>query len=437
MLEIPKSQNESKTKSKSKNRRITFYNADKERRYMRLGNVDKRTANSVKAYIEKIVAAKRCGGSLAPEVVNWIASLPNDFYSRLAEFGILPPRKQIGTLKELIPRIIEKRAATVSTQTIEIWRQAERSLYEHFGEDRKVDTITRNDAEEYRSWLVSNGRLDGKGGLKPTTVWKRLQYAMYFFRAMALNDDIVKSPFVKMSMEPAVDETRNEYIKEDFIKQVMEVASDAEWKAIMALWRFGGLRGSSEPLLVRWQDINWENNTILVHSQKVKRHPGKGVRTIPLFPELLLPLREAQREAGEKDIYVITKHAPKYLKGVVDRRKLEKIKANLGSIFAGFVERAGLKPWPKIINNIRASWITDLLDGKYQTVEKRFGIQTIAYWAGNSPKVILQAYARVRKEEYHQVTQFNAELLAESLKMAQNDMVPDESVWPNFSDDWS
>ena len=65
--------------------------------------------------------------------------------------------------------------------------------------------------------------------------------------------------------------------------------------------------------------------------------------------------------------YIITKHAPRYLKGVSDRSKLKKIKANLGSIFGKFVKKTGNTPWSKIINNIRASWISDLLDGKYQT----------------------------------------------------------------------
>ena len=211
-------------------------------------------------------------------------------------------------------------------------------------------------------------------------------------------------------MDPAPDDDRNDYIEEDFIRKVMTFAPDAEWQLIIALWRFAGLRGSSEPLLLRWKDIDWNRNEITVHSIKTKRYVGKKTRVIPLFPELIEPLLAARKEADKNNVYVITKHAPRYLKGVADRSGLEKVKANLGSIFGKFVKKAGMTPWPKIINNVRASWITDLLDGKYQTADSLFGIQTIAKWAGNSPKVILRYYGRVRPQVYHQVTQFNEQI---------------------------
>ncbi len=51
-----------------------------------------------------------------------------------------------------------------------------------------------------------------------------------------------------------------------------------------------------------------------------------------------------------------------------------------------------------------------LLDGKYQTSGTPIGIQTIAKWAGNSPKVILRYYGRVRPEVYDQVTSGNEEI---------------------------
>ena len=51
-----------------------------------------------------------------------------------------------------------------------------------------------------------------------------------------------------------------------------------------------------------------------------------------------------------------------------------------------------------------------MLDGKYQTPDQQFGIQVIAEWAGNSPKVILRYYGRVRPQVFHQITQFNEQI---------------------------
>ena len=400
------------SKDKNGTKRIVFFDGDGKRHFIRLGKVDMKMMETIKTHIEKLAAAQIMKVSPDADTARWVAALPDDFHAKLAKTGIVATRKKVGTLGEQVPAFIKSRAATVSKQTIEVWGQSEESLYRFFGKDRKVDTITKADAESFRSWLVSSGRFDGKGGLAPTTVWKRLQHVVAFFKWMVENDDIAKSPFNGMSMNPVTDEERNDYIETDFIYKVMKVAPDAEWKLIIALWRFAGLRGSSEPLLLRWKDIKWDKETIVIHSKKTKRYEGKATREIPLFPELIEPLKAARQEAGEDDVYVITKHAPRYLKKVADRSKLDLVKANLGSIFAKFVKKAGITPWSKIINNVRASWITDLLDGKYQTSDQPFGIHVIAEWAGNSPKVILRYYSRVRKQVYTQVTQFNKQIRA-------------------------
>ena len=391
-------------------KRIVFIDANSKRHYVRLGKIDMKMAGAVKVHIENLVSAQITSTSPDTPTAQWVASLPDDFQTKLAKTGLIVPRKRVGSLEELVPAFIKSRAATVSEQTVEVWRQSELSLYRFFGGDRRVDTITHKDAESFRSWLVSDGMLKKQGGLKPTTVWKRLQHVVAFFKWMVKNKDITESPFEGMSMSPAPDEDRNEYIEEDFIYRVMAVAPDAEWRLIIALWRFAGLRGSSEPLLLRWQDISLDQNKMTIHAKKTKRYEGKGTRVIPIFPELVEPLLAARKEANENDVYVITKHAPRYLKKVADRSKLGKISANLGTIFSKFVRRAGVKEWSKVINNIRASWISDLLDGKYQTPDQQFGIQVIAEWAGNSPKVILRYYGRVRHQVFDQVTQFNEQI---------------------------
>jgi len=402
------------SKDKNGTKRVVFIDVNRDRHYIRLGKIDMKAASTIKTYIEKLVAAQVMNVAPDAETAQWVANLPDESHVKLAKTGLIAERRKVGTLGEVIPTIIANRAATVSEQTIEIWKQSEESLYRFFGKDRRVGTITHEDAESFRSWLVSDGRLDGKGGLKSTTVWKRLQHVVAFFKSIVKNKGIATSPFEGMSMDPAPDEDRNDYIEEKFIREVMKVAPDAEWRLIIALWRFAGLRGSSEPLLLRWKDIHWEKNRITVHSRKTERYAGKKIRVIPLFPELIEPLRAARLEANKNDVYVITKHAPRYLKNVPDRSKLKKIKANLGSIFGKFVRKTGNTPWPKIINNIRASWISDLLDGKYQNAGTPFGIQTIAKWAGNSPKVILRYYGRIRPQVYDQVTQFNEQIKSES-----------------------
>ena len=394
------------TDKKTGQKRYFYYDKNEQKCSIWLGKVSNEISDSFRCYADRIVNAYLMNVAFDAETSRWLATLSDKYYEKLVVKGFVPPRRKVATLAEIIPLLIKSRAKTVSTQTIEIWEQAERSLYTYFGEDKRVDAITRIDAESFRSWLVSDGRLDGKGGLKPTTVWKRLQHVIAFFEAMVKGDEIAKNPFEGLTMSPVVDEDRNHYVDEKFVHQIIEVLPDAEWKLIAALWRFAGFRGSTEPLLLRWQDILWDRDKIIVHAKKTKRYEGKATRMIPIFPELVEPLRALRRETNENDIYVITKNAPLCLKNVMDRSKLDKIKANFGSLFAGYIERAGLKPWPKIVNNLRASFETDLLNGKYDTPDHRIGIQTVAKWLGHSPKVMLKHYGRVREEDFKQVTQY-------------------------------
>jgi hypothetical protein len=61
-------------------------------------------------------------------------------------------------------------------------------------------------------------------------------------------------------------------------------APDVQWRAIIALARYGGLRTPSETLLLRWSDINWERGRMLVRSIKTEHQEGKASRITPLFP---------------------------------------------------------------------------------------------------------------------------------------------------------
>jgi len=54
-------------------------------------------------------------------------------------------------------------------------------------------------------------------------------------------------------------------------------------------------------------------------------------------------------------------------------------------VFRKIILRAGIVPWKKLIQNLRASFETDLLNGKYG----KFGLHTIAKWLGHSVKVML------------------------------------------------
>ena len=74
--------------------------------------------------------------------------------------------------------------------------------------------------------------------------------------------------------------------------RLIEFAPDAEWRCLIALSRFGGLRVPSEALSLRWSDIDWHRHTIHVPSPKLEHLEGHEEREIPIFKELKPYLQE-------------------------------------------------------------------------------------------------------------------------------------------------
>lgn len=51
---------------------------------------------------------------------------------------------------------------------------------------------------------------------------------------------------------------REYFLSRQDAEKLLEACPNIEWKLIFALAQFGGLRTPSEPLLLRWADIDWE-----------------------------------------------------------------------------------------------------------------------------------------------------------------------------------
>lgn len=245
-----------------------------------------------------------------------------------------------------------------------------------------MHTITAADAEDFRQWLL-------KQPLATYTVRKRMQAVKMFFKSMVVRELIPSSPFEGVtSVSAVVNESRNVYVPATDVESVMNEAPDAEWRAMIALSRFGGLRLPSEVLSLKWEDIHWEKARITVISPKTAHNVGGGQRTIPLFHELLQPLREAFEAAPEGAVYVVTRHRSQ-------AESDEGFKnSNFRTSFNKMVKRAGLQVWPKPFHAMRASRETDLL--------KTHPLQAVARCFGHSPKVAVANYLRVREEHYDQ-----------------------------------
>ena len=137
------------------------------------------------------------------------------------------------------------------------------------------------------------------------------------------------------------------------------------------LARYAGLRTPSESFALRWGDINWERGVIHVTCPKLAHHEHFASRLVPLFPELRGPLLDLFGEAESGAEHVIARH------------RLGS--ANLRTEFKRIIVRAGLIPWPRLFQNLRASRETELM--------REYDLATVCKWIGNSPAVAARHYA--------------------------------------------
>ena len=148
-------------------------------------------------------------------------------------------------------------------------------MVEYFGINRPAHKVSGNDAEDYKQWLIGRG-------MASSTVRKRLQNAKLFFGSMLKRKIITSNHFSGISMTAVIDEGRNVFVPREDIEKVLDAAPDADWRAIIALARYAGLRCPSEVLSLKWKNIDWQGGRITVTSPKTRQHPGGGQRVIPL-----------------------------------------------------------------------------------------------------------------------------------------------------------
>lgn len=98
---------------------------------------------------------------------------------------------------------------------------------------------------------------------------------------------------------------RTEYIDAATATLVIDAMKDSQWRLLVALARWGGLRVPSEPSLLKWGDINWAENRFRVHSPKTEHHHGGASRVVPIFPELRPYLEERFEEAEPGEEFVL------------------------------------------------------------------------------------------------------------------------------------
>jgi len=248
-------------------------------------------------------------------------------------------------------------------------------LLEHFDEDTPMRDITEGNAEDFQQHMVKSGRADN-------TIRKAVGRIRQFYNAAKRRGLVQANPFNILPASVKANHERFFFVTRQMIDRILQQCPDQEWRMIVLLARYGGLRCPSEVLALRWSDVNWEHNRLRVPSSKTEHHEGGASRTIPLFPELKPALLGAFEQAEEGSEYIITRY--------------RKSNTNLRTQFNRIIKRAGYEPWPKLFQNLRSTRETELAE--------HYPLHVVTAWIGNSELIAAKHYLQLTDEHFLRAT---------------------------------
>ena len=357
----------------------------KARRSIRAPAMPKHSAKGYQTRIGHMEAAHNSRQPLDPGTAEWLGSISDDLHARIARAGLClaragrcetrpeqgqPKGTQPATLGAFIDSYIDGRK-DAKPNTVRNMRRARTQLVAFFGADRPLDSIKPGDADDWYQSMV------GKK-YAPATIGRDVKRARQFYIAAMRRGLVESNPFQDVKAPGQTNRGRDCFVSQETTQRVIEACPDVQWRCIVALSRYGGIRCPSELLALTWRDIDWERNRFRVHSSKTEHHEGKGVRWVPLFPELRPYLEEAFEQADPGDVHVITRYRESNL--------------NLRTQLLRIIDRAGVEEWPKPFQNMRATRETELC--------QTFPLHVVCSWLGNSTTIAAKHYLQVTDEHF-------------------------------------
>ena len=353
-------------------RRILFVAPDGVRKTIRLGKCDRKAAESICRHVEALLASRLSGQPLRAETAAWLGSIGDTLRDKLARAGLIASERSRAladvTLGEFLTGYLQERPdVAAATQTI--LKQAARHLLAALGKDAKLRDLTPADGDRFRAWLVSRG-------CARSTIAKWCRYAKHFLAVAVRRKLIAENPLGHLKGKVVGDPARRKFIPAEEVRAVLEVIPCPQWRALVVLARWGGLRIPSEALALRWSDVLWDRGLFIVRASKTAHHEDGGVRLVPLFPEVRAALDELWQLAPEGADHVLTRFT-----GTAQ---------NLRTQLARYCERAGVKPWIKPFQNMRVSRATELAD--------QYPSHVCAAWLGHTERIADAFYRQVTDE---------------------------------------
>ena len=352
---------------------VQFLDLEKKRQTVRLGKTSRKKADRIKSVAEDLLSGLKLSQSPDDKTLQWLDECDDDIYDKLAAVGLVDDRSTT-RLSAFIAEYIKSRT-DLKPRTVIKFNATKDYMVAHFGAECDLRKVTEADGQAFRIYLLSQQNSKGQG-MAENTVRKHTQIAKQFFNHAVSRKLLRVNPLAGLPSTVMPNKERMHYITHDDAAAVIDACPDAQWRLIFALARYGALRCPSEILQLRWADIDWGKQEMLVRSEKTAHHVGQGSRKVPIFADLM-PFIEDARELSEgKGEFLVHRYRDE--------------ETNLRTQLHRIAERAHLKPWPKAFQNLRASRATDLV--------MHHPLHVVSQWTGHSIETMRKFYLQVTDE---------------------------------------
>jgi integrase len=367
--------------------RVYFKAADGRRQCLYLGRIPKKQAEGIERCVADLERANLDGSTPSETTSRWLAEVSEELHARLAKFGMVRERiaeaaAVVVTLGELVARFKARpKWANLKIGTQESISRAIRHLLLYFDATTPITKITAADADDF----YENLRLPkatGGAGLAVSTANLVGTIVSSIFAYAVDAELIAKNHFAKLPRGGR--RGNNTMVSHETSVNVLAAITGTEDRLVYGLARWGGLRTISEHRQLRWGDVDWAGNRLLVHSPKNERHHGKATRWIPLFPEIAKLLEDRFNEAAEGEEFIL----PSY-------RHADRSKA--GHMLRVAIRRAGVELWSRLWHSLRATRQSELAE--------HYPVHVVSAWIGNSAMVAEKHYLMVTPEHFAKATQ--------------------------------
>lgn len=359
---------------------------------VRLGKIAKKDAIAIQSKVEHLVSRSISGLAPDDQVSAWLGSLQNDdkLFKRLVKLGLCDAREpevqesepESHTVQSVVERFLAFKEPMIAPSSYKKLEQCLDELEGCFGADINIDSITVGKASEFESW----GRKKGFSEAHQRTVNR---YAKQLFSFVVDHGWLSTNPFRKLK-STALAATVRHYVNPEDTERLLNACPSTQWKLLIGLARYAGVRVPSEAFAVTWSMIDWDKRAIRIPSKKTRRYSES--RVCPIIPELMAILEKGWDEAPDGATTILT------LSNANVRRK-----------FPDIIKLAGLNAWEDIFQTLRRSCETHL-------VALGHPAHAVASWLGHSQKVSNDHYLMVTSEAFQQATIIKSESVERPLQ---------------------